>query len=99
VTRNDFVKEYLGPIDLEKGQRKTGATGWLLLSVTVILWDLWAIRTQRVETLTRSFWRLSKTSWGGFALQAIWGILTAHLLVEARLRQALEGRRTNKARS
>ena len=97
MTQNRFVKDYLGPINLEKGQRRTGVSGWVLVGVVVLAWDLWAIRTQKVETLTRRVWRLSKTSWGGFVLQSIWGILTVHLLVEARLRQALEGRRNNKA--
>lgn len=97
MNRQEFIRGYLGPIDLEKGERKTGVVAWLFLGLFVLIWDIWAIRTQKVETLTRTFWRLSKTSYGGFVLQSIWGILTVHLLIEARLRQALEGRRNNKA--
>ena len=48
MTQNGFVKDYLGPINLEKGQRRTGVSGWGLVGVVVLAWDLWAIRTQKV---------------------------------------------------
>jgi hypothetical protein len=77
------------PIDLEKDQRITGLIGWALLVGYVIAYDIYAIRTQKVETLTRSFWRLSDKKISRAPVFFAWAVVTSHLVLEKNLRRKI----------
>ena len=77
------------PINLEKDQRITGLIGWSALIGCVIAYDIYAIRTKKIETLTRSFWRLSEGKASRIPVLATWAIVTAHLVAEKNIRKKI----------
>jgi hypothetical protein len=80
---------YRSPVVLER-DRATGAFGWLAILLFVIAYDFYAIRTRRIETLTRFFWRSTeKNITTSIPLIGVWIILSFHLLIEKPLRQIL----------
>jgi hypothetical protein len=84
---------YFGPIELSREGRKTGLIGWAGLVAFVVLYDLFAIRSRKIETLTRSFWRLSSRRSGLIFTHIAWLLTTLHLVVEFRARRAYHARR------
>jgi hypothetical protein len=77
------------PIDLEKDQRRTGLIGWAILIGYVIAYDVYAIKTKKVETLTRSFWRLSEGKMSKASVFGAWAIVTSHLMIEKNVRRKI----------
>lgn len=87
-----FVGWYLGPIDLTRDSRASGAYGWVGLVLVIVAYDVFAIRTRRIETLSRYFWRSAEQSIAGPALRIVWVWLTFHLLFEAKVRKILHAK-------
>jgi hypothetical protein len=80
---------FSSPINLEKDARLTGLIGWAALVAFVVGYDLFAIKSQKAETLTRSFWRLSEGKVSKFPVLAAWMIVTAHLVIEKDVRRKI----------
>ena len=75
------------PISLEKDSRKSGLIGWTGLIAIIVLYDVYAIRTKKIETLTRSFWRHTEQAIGKSIFIGAWLGLTFHLLLEKMIRK------------
>ena len=84
-----LVKKDWGPVEIDKGSRRTGAIGWALLVLYIVCYDVYAIRTKHVETLTRAYWRGSASRRGSLLVHLLWGIATFHLVAEHRVRKAI----------
>lgn len=87
---------YSSPISLEKDDRITGLYGWLLLAAVIIAYDAYAIKTKKIETLTRAFWRLTEKPIHGVIPIATWLGLTIHLMAEKNIRKKRFGTRNSK---
>jgi hypothetical protein len=72
---------------LVKDDRVSGAVGWLILLLYVVAYDAYAIRTRKIETLTRSFWRSTEKIIPGTIFIGVWIALSAHLLIEKPVRK------------
>lgn len=84
-----LYKYYRSPISLDR-DRATGLFGWLFILLFVIAYDFYAIRTSKIETLTRFFWRSTETKLiKSILIIGVWIILSFHLLIEKPLRQFL----------
>lgn len=75
------------PVNLEKDDRISGLIGWLGLVGIIIIYDIYAIRTKKIETLTRSFWRHTEKVIGKSIFIGVWLGLTFHLLLEKMIRK------------
>jgi hypothetical protein len=78
---------YSSPIKLEKDDRVSGAYAWAALVFAVVAYDIFAIKTQKTETLTRYFWRSTEEKKKSILPIASWVIVTAHLLAEKNIRR------------
>jgi hypothetical protein len=78
---------YSQPLNLEKDERTSGLSGWLALMALVVTYDYYAIKTQKAETLTRSFWRLTEKPMQGVLPLAAWFVITGHLVLEKNIRK------------
>jgi hypothetical protein len=78
---------YSQPLNLEKDERLSGLGGWLFLLGVVVAYDCYAIKTQKAETLTRSFWRLTEKPMQGVLPLAAWFVITGHLVLEKNIRK------------
>jgi hypothetical protein len=58
----------------------------------VILFDVYAIKSRKIETLTKSFWRTTEKIFPGSILIGVWVILSLHLLIEKPARKAYQRR-------
>lgn len=76
------------PLSLEK-DRTSGLFAWSLLAAGILAYEIYAIKTKRIETLTRAFWRLSEKQLHGSILNGVWLGLTFHLLIEKSLRKLI----------
>lgn len=84
-----LYKYYSSPINLEKDYKISGLIGWALLIALIVAYDAYAIKTKKIETLTRSFWRMSEGKITKFPVLIAWGILTAHLVLEKDIRRKI----------
>jgi hypothetical protein len=83
---------YRNPIYLDK-DRTTGLFGWLFILLFVVAYDFYAIRTSKIETLTRFFWRSTETKiFKSILIIGVWVILSFHLLIEKPLRRFFQRR-------
>jgi hypothetical protein len=78
---------YSSPIILDKDERISGLYGWLALLAAVVAYDAYAIKTQKVETLTRFFWRSTERPLKSVVPISVWLLVTAHLLLEKNIRK------------
>lgn len=78
---------YSSPVLLDKDERISGVYGWLALISAVIAYDAYAIKTQKIETLTRFFWRSTENPVKSLIPISIWLLVTAHLLLEKNVRK------------
>lgn len=76
------------PLILDKEDKKSGIPAWGGLVLGIIAYDIYAIKSKRIETLTRSFWRLTEKPFTGIALIGVWLGLTFHLLIEKLVRKS-----------
>ena len=82
------ITSYLStPVHLEKDDRKSAFGVWMLFIAIAIIYDVFAIRSKKRESLTRTFWRHTEDpAKGAFAL-TVWLSITAHLILEKPLRK------------
>jgi hypothetical protein len=80
---------YSSPINLEKDSRASGLIGWALLFAFVVAFDAYAMKTKKIETLTRSFWRLSEGKMSKAPVLGAWLIVTFHLMLEKEVRRKI----------
>lgn len=72
---------------LEK-QTTSGAFAWLSLALLILAYDIYAIKSRKIETLTKTFWRLTEKQTNKIMLFGAWLVLTFHLLIEKPLRKS-----------
>lgn len=84
-----LFRRFWGPVSLEREGRKSGALGWAALAFYIFAFDLYAIRTKKIETLTRSFWRGAASPSRTFFVHFAWLLATFHLLGEYRVRKMI----------
>lgn len=80
---------FSAPLVLEKQDRKSGTIAWGGLALGIIAYDAYAIKSKKIETLTRSFWRLTEKKITGSLFTGVWLGLTFHLLIEKLIRKNL----------
>lgn len=80
---------YNQPIILEKDHRISGAYAWSVMFLAIILYDAYAIKTKKAETLTRFFWRQTEKPIHGLLPVFLWIGITGHLLLEKKLRKKI----------
>ncbi len=76
------------PLILEKENKKSGTVAWGGLALGIIAYDIYAIKSKKIETLTRSFWRLTEKPLTGSLYIGVWLGLTFHLLIEKLIRKS-----------
>ena len=80
---------FAGPLVLDREFRKSGASAWACLALVIIVYDVYAIRSKKIETLTKSFWRLTEKPTTGSIFIGVWLGLTFHLLIEKLVRKKI----------
>lgn len=86
---------YTQPISLDKDERLSGLIGWVSLFAFVVAYDAYAIKSGKIETLTRFFWRNTESKAAKYAPIFAWLILTGHLLLEKDVRKKKFGIQKN----
>ena len=90
VSHRQKLSDALGsPLVLEKNDSISGVLGWAGLALVIIAYDVYAIKSKKIETLTRSFWRMTEKPISGSIFTGAWIGLTFHLLIEKLIRKAL----------
>lgn len=86
-------KVFKTPLILEKDDKKSGTIAWGGLALGIIAYDIYAIKSKKIETLTRAFWRHTENKITGSIFTGVWLGLTFHLLIEKLIRKNFsEGR-------
>lgn len=80
---------YSSPIHLEKDSKVSGLFGWAVLVSYILAYDIFAIKTKKTETLTRSFWRLSEGKISKAPVMGLWLAVTFHLMLEKDVRRKI----------
>lgn len=83
---------FSSPLVLERQTRKSGVSAWAGLALVIIAYDFYAIKSRRIETLTRSFWRLTEKPTTGSIFIGAWLGLTFHLLIEKLIRKSISNK-------
>ena len=78
---------FSAPLVLDKQDKKSGSIAWSGLALGIIVYDIYAIKSKKIETLTRSFWRLTEKPLTGSIFTGVWLGLTFHLLIEKLIRK------------
>ena len=84
-----FSDAIAGPLILDRELKRSGASAWACLALAIIVYDLYAIKSKKIETLTRSFWRLTEKPTTGSIFIGVWLGLTFHLLIEKLVRKKI----------
>lgn len=71
-----------------QNEKLTGMTAWALMSLGIFIYDMFAIRTQKAETMSGALWRLLKYPVKSVPLVGIWGIVTYHLFGSSMARES-----------
>jgi len=77
------------PFVLEKQDKKSGTIAWGTLALSILAYDIYAIKSKKIETLTRSFWRLTEKPLTSIIPIGVWLGLSFHLLIEKPIRKNL----------
>ena len=64
-----------------------------MLALYIIAFDVVSVKTNKIETLTRSFWRHSSHPVKSIFFYGVWMILTFHLIFEPKVRNAVYGKK------
>jgi hypothetical protein len=73
-----------------ENQKISGEPAWLIMALGILTYDLIAIKTKRVETMSTALWRsLNHPVKSPIAILA-WGILTHHLFASSIARSSLK---------
>lgn len=59
--------------------RRNGVLGWLLVGVVVFVWDFFAVRTGRLETLSQAYARAIRTRSGRAVVDVATFVFLSHL--------------------
>ena len=86
--RHKLSDAFSTPLILDKQDRKSGTIAWGGLALGIIVYDIYAIKSKKIETLTRSFWRLTEKPLSGSIFTGVWLGLTFHLLIEKLIRKS-----------
>lgn len=77
------------PFILDKQEKKSGIIAWGGLALGIVAYDIYAMKSKKIETLTRSFWRLTEKPVTSIIPIGVWLGLTFHLLIEKLIRKNL----------
>lgn len=80
-----FSKLFMAP-SLEKDSA-SGVFAWASMLLAILAYEIYAIRSKKIETLTKFFWRITEKSILGSVFTGVWLGLTFHLLIEKSLRK------------
>ena len=80
------------PLDLSKSEKKSGLPAWGVLALGIIVYDVYAIKSSKIETFTRAFWRVTEKPKIGNIFIGVWLGLTFHLLIEKLIRKNLSNK-------
>jgi len=80
------------PLILERTAKRSGISAWAGLVLAIIVYDVYAIKSKKIETLTRSFWRLTEKPTTGSIFIGAWLGLTFHLLIEKLVRKNISNK-------
>lgn len=80
-------KVFNTPLILEEDDKKSGTIAWGVLALGIIAYDIYAIKSKKIETLTRAFWRHTENKITGSIFTGVWLGLTFHLLIEKLIRK------------
>lgn len=70
---------------LDAVKKRSGLIGWGLVTAGIGIYDYYAIKSQRIETLSTAVHNLQGVYIIGAA--AMWGVVTAHLFVEPQIKK------------
>jgi len=82
-----FNKVFDAP-SLEKDSA-SGVFAWGIMLSAILAYEIYAIRSKKIETLTKFFWRVTEKSILGNIFTGVWLGLTFHLLIEKSLRKTI----------
>lgn len=74
----------------ESDRKPSGLYGWALIFLFATAYDVYAIKTDKIETLSRAFWKCSKHPVGGLVTSAIWSAISYHLVIDNQIRHILK---------
>lgn len=83
----ELYNYFSSPVNLEKDERISGLIGWAAIISFVVAYDIYSIRSRKIETLTRSFWRMSEHKVMKFPVLTTWILLSVHLMAEKGIRR------------
>lgn len=89
--RQKLSDKLAAPLVLEKNESTSGVLGWCGILSLIIVYDVYAIKSKKIETLTRFFWRMTEQPITGNIITGAWLGLSFHLLIEKLIRKALSG--------
>lgn len=73
--------------------RTSGFVAWASLAAGIVAYEVYAIRSKKIETLTRAFWRITDKKIHGSIFTGAWLGLTFHLLIEKSFRRFISGKK------
>ena len=79
-----FNKVFTAP-SLDK-DRISGVFAWSTLLLAILAYEIYAIKSKKIETLTKTFWRLTEKQPTNSIFTGVWLGLTFHLLIEKSFR-------------
>lgn len=85
-------KAFEESLNLEKTS-KSGGFGWLVLAISIMVYEFYAIKSKKIETLTKFFWRTTEKQIIENIFTGVWLGLTFHLLIEKSLRKQIQIRK------
>lgn len=68
-------------------EKPSGAFGWFMIAAVATAYDLYAMKTKKVETLSSAYWRWSDHPVGGLLTSAVWAATSYHLIIDNPVRK------------
>lgn len=62
--------------------KPSGAFGWLLIFAVATTYDIYALKTRKVETLSNAYWRWSRHPVGGLVTAGAFAAIAFHLIID-----------------
>lgn len=75
-------------VSLKEVAKLKGDFAWIALALGILAYDIAAIRTAKVETMSSALWRSLNEPKKAAVAVAIWGVLTHHLFVNKNARKS-----------
>lgn len=70
--------------------KPSGAFGWLAIFVIATAYDAYALKTKKIETLSRAFWRWNKHPLGAIVTSGLWAAISFHILIDNPIRNLVK---------